>query len=242
MKNTNVSATALVKKSATALAAVAAISTTACDLRIDSGTLNYEAATNDSGDISLGIGGLITFMDLHSDDDTLGGISNNASDIWSEPDRYLGRPEDITDWQGRFFHPQEFASRGNGEVNVEARMVRTLDSVRSEFGYPITITSGYRDPAHNAMVGGATNSQHMHGIAVDIDLGNMDSDTRYILMMLLIRHGFTSFGSYSRHPDMLHADMRERAATWHHGAGRHPEWFLRALSDSGWQQGVGITR
>lgn len=39
------------------------------------------------------------------------------------------------------------------------------------------ITSGYRSPEHNAAVGGAVNSYHTHGKAVDIYLGDIDDAT-----------------------------------------------------------------
>lgn len=82
-----------------------------------------------------------------------------------QPDRYIGHPGRIDDWIATYFQPWEFASKGNGLVDIEARLVNTLDAVRAEFGQPIRITSGYRNPDHNRRVGGATNSQHMHGMA-----------------------------------------------------------------------------
>jgi uncharacterized protein YcbK (DUF882 family) len=42
-----------------------------------------------------------------------------------------------------------------------------LQAIRSHFDQPITITSGYRSPAYNKKVGGASNSQHLYGKAAD---------------------------------------------------------------------------
>lgn len=48
------------------------------------------------------------------------------------------------------------------------RLAITLELVRSYlFGTPIVISSGYRSPAVNALIGGAANSAHMQGLAVD---------------------------------------------------------------------------
>lgn len=43
-----------------------------------------------------------------------------------------------------------------------------LNIMRQVLGLPIYINSWYRDPAHNARVGGSSTSQHMDGTAVDI--------------------------------------------------------------------------
>lgn len=49
------------------------------------------------------------------------------------------------------------------------RLVRTiLDPIRELIGCPLRVTSGYRCPQLNAMVGGARNSLHMQGLAADI--------------------------------------------------------------------------
>jgi hypothetical protein len=43
-----------------------------------------------------------------------------------------------------------------------------LEMIRSLVGLPIHISSGYRSPVVNKLVGGAVNSQHMSGSAADI--------------------------------------------------------------------------
>lgn len=42
-----------------------------------------------------------------------------------------------------------------------------MDAVRELLGYPITVTSGYRSPALNALIKGSPTSAHMSGQAVD---------------------------------------------------------------------------
>jgi len=51
--------------------------------------------------------------------------------------------------------------------NLRLLCVHVLDPVREHYGRPITPTSGYRSPALNAAIGGAPNSQHTRGQAVD---------------------------------------------------------------------------
>lgn len=69
---------------------------------------------------------------------------------------------------------QEAARRGIDNapsVDVIANLRRTaelLERVREIVGKPIIVTSGYRSPAVNRAIGGATYSQHMLGQAADI--------------------------------------------------------------------------
>ena len=47
--------------------------------------------------------------------------------------------------------------------------VNVLEPLRVLAGQPITVSSGYRSVAVNAMIGGAPNSQHIKGEAADIN-------------------------------------------------------------------------
>ncbi|SCZ72664.1 Uncharacterized conserved protein YcbK, DUF882 family [Epibacterium ulvae] len=155
---------------------------------------------------------------------------------------YTGYPDQITGWTARHFKPEEFASNGNGLVKISARLVAELDQVRAELGQPIVITSGYRDPAWNKAVGGATHSRHLISDAVDISLQSYSVAECTRLASLLMAHGFTSFGTYRHIPHMLHADMRPKAASWHSGGGTGPMWLSRAMRKHGWTPGIGPTR
>lgn len=53
-------------------------------------------------------------------------------------------------------------------ANLTALGENILDPLREAWGAPIIVTSGYRCPALNKAVGGATNSQHIYGQAADI--------------------------------------------------------------------------
>ncbi|MCL2838462.1 MAG: D-Ala-D-Ala carboxypeptidase family metallohydrolase, partial [Oscillospiraceae bacterium] len=55
----------------------------------------------------------------------------------------------------------------------DSRLVDIMHHVRSHFGRAITITSGFRCPSHNTAVGGAANSNHRHGRAVDIQVAGV---------------------------------------------------------------------
>jgi uncharacterized protein YcbK (DUF882 family) len=56
-------------------------------------------------------------------------------------------------------------------ANLKALVENILDPLRSAYGRPITVTSGYRSNRLNTAVGGAVGSQHMSGQAADITVG-----------------------------------------------------------------------
>ena len=75
-----------------------------------------------------------------------------------------------------FTHSQMAARQGINNVPAEGsharvnlhRTAETLEKVREILeDYAINISSGYRAPKVNAMIGGAKNSAHTHGLAVD---------------------------------------------------------------------------
>lgn len=54
--------------------------------------------------------------------------------------------------------------------NINLLVDNVLDPVRDKFCTPVIITSGYRCPQVNRLVGGANNSQHMSGCAADFHI------------------------------------------------------------------------
>lgn len=57
------------------------------------------------------------------------------------------------------------------EVSIMKKFANeVLDVIRSHWGQPLLLSSGYRVPALNAAVGGSPTSDHQNGLAVDIKL------------------------------------------------------------------------
>lgn len=57
--------------------------------------------------------------------------------------------------------------RATIERNINLLVDNVLDPIRDRLCTPIIITSGYRCPKVNKLVGGVNNSQHMSGCAAD---------------------------------------------------------------------------
>lgn len=56
--------------------------------------------------------------------------------------------------------------------NLKNLVDNILDPLREAFGQPILVNSAYRSVNLNALVGGASNSQHLYGQAADITAKN----------------------------------------------------------------------
>lgn len=95
-------------------------------------------------------------------------------------------------WRWNHFKPDEVASHGDGSLLVVEGALDTLERLRTLLGRPLVILSAYRDPVHNARVGGAPLSQHKFGKAFDLRL---DYD-RDMLVGLAKEAGFRGIGLY----------------------------------------------
>lgn len=107
-----------------------------------------------------------------------------------------------------------------GGVNPAAQ--GALDALFAAYGAPLNVISGYRDPEHNARVGGASNSRHMHGDAFDIDVSGLPYDERLRLASLARQAGFQGFGFYD---NSVHFDAASpRAWGPSYGNDSIPDW------------------
>lgn len=109
------------------------------------------------------------------------------------------------------FYRDEFACKcGCGKVAINLYLVECLQRIRNRFNVPITITSGYRCPAHNKVVGGSKSSRHMLGLAADIRVGKSlisREPTRVKLEILGMFNEPIGLGTYDTfvHFDVLRA-------------------------------------
>jgi hypothetical protein len=85
-------------------------------------------------------------------------------------------------------------------IRVLRQEIRALEVYREAFG-PVRINSGYRCPRHNARIGGARNSQHLYGAAVDVD------PTRTLEQVKRLRV-FSGIGVVKKTGKVLHVDVR----------------------------------
>jgi hypothetical protein len=125
-------------------------------------------------------------------------------------------------------------------TEIRKKFNEALHLLESE-GIRLVIRSEDRDPHHNATVGGAKNSQHMHGTAMDFAIGHLTNAQKERALEVFREVGAKGFGIYTRNgksTGALHVDFRNGpAAIWgkngsFSGASGHwmPEWAEAALS------------
>lgn len=78
-----------------------------------------------------------------------------------------------------------------------------LDQARRELGEPININRGTSCAFWNQHIGGAKNSQHLDGLAVDIACPS--SNYAFRLISILLKLGVTGIGFRN---GMIHCDIR----------------------------------
>ncbi len=129
------------------------------------------------------------------------------------------REMDLRNWPWEHFKPWELASRGDGSVCTIRSAGDMLERLRELIGKPLFITSAYRDPIHNARVGGAPLSRHKAGDAFDIALSGLN---RCELAEAAAEVGFTGMGKYQT---FLHIDTRPGHALWFGGQRSKEQWI-----------------
>jgi uncharacterized protein YcbK (DUF882 family) len=101
----------------------------------------------------------------------------------------------VPGWKWPNFQPVEFLSPKDPikTVILESEFLDRLQALRTKFGRPLVLNSGYRSPQYNSSVSNTgLHGAHTTGRAVDIKC--IDSQTRFQLIKLAIELGFTGIG------------------------------------------------
>jgi uncharacterized protein YcbK (DUF882 family) len=101
-----------------------------------------------------------------------------------------------------------------------------FEAIRALCGHqPIVVTSAYRTPAHNRKIGGAPDSQHMQGRALDLKPPAGMTVAEFYRRIWDARDALPKLGAVGRYRAFVHVDTRPRApgqrvAHWNGGAQR----------------------
>lgn len=95
------------------------------------------------------------------------------------------------------------AFRDCRRIWVKRRHVRRLEAYRAKVGEPVRIISGCRCKGRNKAVGGATSSQHMFGVATDVEALRTVEQRREMKL-------FAGLGFRRSSRKVVHCDSRDR--------------------------------
>jgi uncharacterized protein YcbK (DUF882 family) len=109
------------------------------------------------------------------------------------------------------FKVREFACKdGSDPIFIDSDLVNVLQKIRNHFGKPVTITSAYRTPPHNAKEGGAIYSRHLYGKAADIKISGIAPGMVAEYAGTILKN-YGGIGIYST---FVHIDVREDCSRW----------------------------
>lgn len=116
-----------------------------------------------------------------------------------------------------YFDTKEFESKDGkpsqyGETVVKRELIVMLNAIRSRYGRPIVINSGYRSPEHNKAVGGVANSQHVLGTAADIR--PLSENMADLPELQAICDELNAHGGVGFYDSFCHVDVRGEKARW----------------------------
>lgn len=89
-----------------------------------------------------------------------------------------------------------------------------LQALRDEVGKAVTLISGYRNKTYNTKIVGASNSQHMLGLAADIRVNGIRPMELASLIETLIKDGRMMQGGLGTYSSFVHYDCRGTKARW----------------------------
>jgi hypothetical protein len=114
------------------------------------------------------------------------------------------------------FNIKEFQCKGIdcgcSETLHDPALSDHLEQIRSHFGKPLRINSGYRCEKHNQAVGGSTGSRHTKGQAADVTMDGVDA---LELAKYAQQIGVKGIGLYGpEEGNFIHVDTRSTPFFW----------------------------
>lgn len=98
----------------------------------------------------------------------------------------------VTDWSKYpNFTRAEMACKHTGKCEMDPEFMQILQDIRTEYGKPMKISSGFRDPSHPAEAKKSATGEHSYGTCADIAISGTEA---VVLMKIALRFGITRIG------------------------------------------------
>lgn len=115
----------------------------------------------------------------------------------------------------RFFSKKEFLCQHCGQDGIQPEIVKVLDKMREQCGFPFVISSGYRCEDHPIEAAKATPGTHQKGYAVDIAVRGANA---LAVIRSAMEHGIKRIGVNQKGSGrFIHVDCdpdRQSPAIW----------------------------
>ena len=111
------------------------------------------------------------------------------------------------------FTKSEFDCKETGENDMTQDFMALLQKLRTCYGKPMIISSGYRSPNHSIERRKAQPGAHSQGIACDIAVSGADA---HRMVQLAMELGFNGIGVSQKATGarFIHLDIAPRRAIW----------------------------
>lgn len=111
------------------------------------------------------------------------------------------------DWNYPNFTRAEMSCKHCGAEGIKPELMDKLQELRTKYGKPMAITSGYRCPKHPAEATKTTPGAHALGLAADIGVQGAEA---YEVLKLAFELGFTGIGVQQNGSGrFIHLDVRD---------------------------------
>ena len=111
------------------------------------------------------------------------------------------------------FNIDDFSCKCCDKNRMEISVMQRLQDFRDLIQSPIIVRSGYRCERHNQLVGGATHSYHLRGLAIDIRILGVGGVWQMAVLAEQMRSMWGGIGIYPG-SGFIHLDVRDSITRW----------------------------
>ena len=167
-------------------------------------------------------------------------LPNDAGNTLRDNGQYI-TDSDKASWPLKYYTSAKvsaggLACNGTGTNRMHKSTALAFEELVKQYGKgKLRVNSAFRSASYNSGVGGAKNSMHTHGRALDVSYSGIGTSKaeKIRFAQMAAKNGFVGFGLY---PTFMHIDTGT-GRTWYQGGDLSQGELQAALKNVGWQPG-----